>query len=67
MTEAEKLELCTKAITHIAVRMRTDDKLRYLMGFGTEAYSRLSVALGAVSGTTKEHAGDWLLGIIEDL
>lgn len=48
--DATKLEKAADAIKYLLDRSRRDDKLYYQIGFGTEAFRRLTSAHAAITG-----------------
>jgi hypothetical protein len=65
--ETVKLEKCAAAIHYIAGRIRTDEKVRYLMGFGTQSFDLLTEALAGLCDVSKERATEYLLGETDDI
>jgi hypothetical protein len=48
MANEQKLKLCKDALYYVLIRIRDDKKVAYLLGAGTETFSRLTSAYAAV-------------------
>jgi hypothetical protein len=54
VNDAEKLELCKKAIFHVLIQIQERAEVRYVLGEGTESFSRLCAAYAAIKGAAPE-------------
>jgi hypothetical protein len=55
------LELCAVAITHVLGRISGDEKVRYYLGAGTEAFGRLTAAYAALKKRPVDEVRDEIL------
>ena len=61
------IETCDEAIQHVANRIRADEKVAYLLGYGSQSFRLVSEASAALNSTTVEHAQDYMLGRCDDI
>lgn len=54
MTDQQKLDLASKAVSWLLRRMKEDPRLAYLIGPGSESFDRLMAASAAITGEEPE-------------
>jgi hypothetical protein len=54
MTDQQKLDLASKAVTWLLRRIKEDPRLAYLIGPGSESFDRLMAANAAITGEEPE-------------
>lgn len=62
VNDEEKLKLAIRAVDHVLVRIRDDKDVRYLLGYGTESFSRLVKASAAYHGKSLKEVEETVLG-----
>jgi hypothetical protein len=62
---AGTLGLAAKAIRHVLLQIRTNEDVRYHLGYGTESFSLLTQAAGKIDNQPLEKVQRWALNQTE--
>lgn len=61
-TPEEKLDLANRAIVHVLRRIRSEETVRYHLGFGTQSFALLTEAAAAIAEEPVEQVREFFAG-----